>query len=99
MFWDHLFEWKHLAEPIKRLIALRKRAGVHCRSEVRILAAEREVYAAQMDAVLICKVGPGHWEPPQRDQWVRSEHGADWATWERKQPPAPAAPATPAAVA
>jgi glycosidase len=96
VFWDHLFEWKHLAEPIKRLIALRKRAGVHCRSEIKILAAEREVYAAQMDSVLICKIGPGHFSAP--DGWKMAEHGNDWATWERKDPPPQQAAAAPAAV-
>ena len=35
VFWDHVFEWTHLGAPIKRLMDLRTRAGLHCRSEAR----------------------------------------------------------------
>ena len=84
LFFDHVFEWPHLLEPVKRLTALRKRLGVHCRSEVRILVAEREVYAAQVDDLLICKLGPGHWDP-DASRWQRAESGNDWCVWERKQ--------------
>jgi len=81
LFFDHVFEWPHLAEPIRRLTDLRKRAGVHCRSEVRILVAERDVYVAQVDDRLICKLGPGHWEP-DGSRWQRAEGGSDWTVYE-----------------
>jgi hypothetical protein len=42
------------------------------------------VYAAQMDDVLICKIGPAHWEPPDGARWKQAETGQDWATWERR---------------
>lgn len=46
---DHVFKWK-LADDIKPLIELRRRAGIHRRSKLEILCAEDDMCAA-----------PPHW--------------------------------------
>jgi hypothetical protein len=86
IFWDHAFEWPALREPLRALVALRKRSGVHCRSVVRILVAERERYVAQIDDALLVRLGPKGWEPsgPESQRWRVAEQGSDWCTWERK---------------
>lgn len=91
LFWDHAVS-EQLREPIARLVALRQRAGVHCRSALRILKATKDVYAAQIDDSLLLRLGPGHWEPPHHHDkkgghggaaWKRAEHGHDWCVYER----------------
>ena len=82
IFWDHVFDWPHLKEPILKLVALRARAGVHCRSDVNILASEQAVYAACIDDVLCLKLGPGDWSPDDKEKWKVAESGDNWCTWE-----------------
>ena len=82
IFWDHVFNWPHLKEPILRLVALRARAGVHCRSDVAILASEQAVYAACVHEVLCLKLGPGDWAPDDKGKWKVDECGDNWCTWE-----------------
>ena len=48
IFWDHLFEWPELKQPLLDLIKLRKEVGIKCRSGVKILCAEQAVYAAEI---------------------------------------------------
>ena len=83
VFWDHLFEWSHLAAPIRRLIDLRKRAGIHCRSEVKILRAEANLYAAAVDGALVMKLGPAHYDPGP--QWQVAEAGPDLCVWLKRE--------------
>ncbi|KAK9831973.1 hypothetical protein WJX81_004572 [Elliptochloris bilobata] len=52
VFWDHLDD-PALSHAIRRLIALRRRAGLHCRSQVEIMAAQRDVYAAAVGGALL----------------------------------------------
>ena len=46
MFWDHLFQYP---QQIKDLIALRREADLHSRSNVVINIAEADVYIATID--------------------------------------------------
>ena len=107
VFYDHFFHEKQLSHTIRRLMDLRRRNRIHCRSTVRrrppaadpppralalppprsarrgvpaadqgparppcpavpqvkILCAERDVYAAEIDDRLIMKIGPGDFGP------------------------------------
>lgn len=84
VFWDHVFEWKNLKDPILRLMQLRVRCGLNCRSEVKIQRAEGNLYAACVGDSLMMKIGPGHWEPDM-GQWQMAESGPEWAVWTRRQ--------------
>jgi len=84
IFWDHAFEWR--LQGLRGLVELRKRSGVHCRSQVCILLAEREAYVAKIDDALLVRLGPKPWEPTGEEakRWQRAEHGQDWCTWQRR---------------
>lgn len=84
VFWDHMFEWQHLAGPITELLRLRKESQVHCRSAVKILRAEQSVYAAQIDDALVMKIGPGHFEPDHA-LWEFACAGVDYCVWKSKR--------------
>ncbi|PSC71161.1 alpha-amylase chloroplastic [Micractinium conductrix] len=103
VFWDHLLDQRQ-KDCVARLIAIRQRAGIHCRSAVKILRAERDVYAAEIEGHkgrLLMKIGPGDFQA-KGDEWAIADCGHNWGVWEAPLKPAvaaPAAPATPAAAA
>eukprot|EP01018_Ginkgo_biloba_P011704 Gb_02250 [translate_table: standard] len=81
VFYDHLFS--HNRDGISALVALRKRAGIHCRSVVHIEKAERDVYAAKIDDRVLVKIGPGHYQPPNGStKWIMATEGQDYKVWE-----------------
>ncbi|KAJ0985545.1 hypothetical protein J5N97_003901 [Dioscorea zingiberensis] len=81
VFYDHIFS--HHQQEISRLISIRRRMKIHCRSVVKITKAERDVYAAEIDEKVIVKIGPGHYEPSNdRQQWVVAAEGKDYKVWE-----------------
>ncbi|KAI4328387.1 hypothetical protein L6164_020744 [Bauhinia variegata] len=81
VFYDHLFS--HYQAEIAALISLRKRKNIHCRSEVEIKKAERDVYAAIIDEKVAMKIGPGHFETPSGSQnWSSVIEGRDYKIWE-----------------
>ncbi|KAI3433674.1 hypothetical protein D9Q98_003483 [Chlorella vulgaris] len=82
VFYDHLYDRKseQLRHLITRLIHLRKRLGINCRSKVKILAAERDVYAAEIDGKLIMKIGPGDFAPEDASP---VDCGHCWTLWEK----------------
>lgn len=81
VFYDHLFS--HNYDRIAALVALRKRARIHCRSVVRIEKAERDVYAANIDKKVIVKIGPGHYQAPDGSgKWILATEGQDYKVWE-----------------
>ncbi|GLJ32817.1 hypothetical protein SUGI_0660870, partial [Cryptomeria japonica] len=81
VFYDHLFS--HNYDRIAALVALRKRARIHCRSVVRIEKAKRDVYAANIDKKVIVKIGPGHYQPPDGSgKWILATEGQDYKVWE-----------------
>ncbi|KAK4402929.1 Alpha-amylase 3, chloroplastic [Sesamum angolense] len=61
VFYDHIFS--EYQSQILALISIRKRQKIHCRSTVKIVKAERDVYAAIVDEKLAMKIGPGHLNP------------------------------------
>lgn len=84
VFYDHLFHEQHAAHIIKRLVALRKKAGIHCRSKVKILAASHDVYAAEIDEKIVMKIGPGDFVADAQEYQI-ADCGHAWAVWEKKE--------------
>lgn len=80
VFYDHLFS--NNCNGISSLIAVRKRAGIHCRSVIQIVKAERDVYAAMIDERVLVKIGPGHYQPPSSSKWIIATEGPDYKVWE-----------------
>lgn len=80
VFHDHLFSKN--CNAISSLIAVRKRAGIHCRSVIQIVKAERDVYAAKIDKRVLVKIGPGHYQPPNSSKWIKATEGPDYKVWE-----------------
>ncbi|XP_022776931.1 alpha-amylase 3, chloroplastic-like isoform X1 [Durio zibethinus] len=81
VFYDHIFS--HYRSEIAALISLRNRNKIHCRSTVKIVKAERDVYAAIIDEKVAMKIGPGYFEPPSGPQrWSSVLEGRDYKVWE-----------------
>ena len=64
----------NLKDTIKRLIVCRKENGLHARSEVKILLASADVYAACVDEKVYLKLGPGDHSP----SWEGGYLGRAW---------------------
>ncbi|KAI3467396.1 hypothetical protein Pfo_024059 [Paulownia fortunei] len=81
VFYDHIFS--EYQSQILALISIRKRKKIHCRSTVKIVKAERDVYAAMIDEKLAMKIGPGYYEPSNGAQnWSLAIEGRDYKVWE-----------------
>ncbi|KAK1437766.1 hypothetical protein QVD17_03564 [Tagetes erecta] len=81
VFYDHMFS--RYKSEISALISLRKRNKIQCRSTVKIIKAERDVYAAMIDEKVAMKIGPGHYEPESGSQkWSLAVQGNDYKVWE-----------------
>ncbi|KAK8604393.1 hypothetical protein V6N13_099337 [Hibiscus sabdariffa] len=81
VFYDQIFS--HFRSEIAALISIRNRNQIHCRSTIKIVKAERDVYAAIIDEKVATKIGPGYYEPssgPQR--WSVAPEGKDYKVWE-----------------
>ncbi|CAI5467854.1 unnamed protein product [Closterium sp. Yama58-4] len=64
VFYDHFFDWgSDLKNQIQQLIDARRRAGIHSRSSIQILAADDSRYAAIIGGNLCVKIGDGEWSP------------------------------------
>lgn len=83
VMYDHMFHDGHISHVVQRLVALRQRLGIHCRSAVKILAATHDVYAAEIDDKLVVKLGPGDFAP-NLEHWQIADCGQAWAVWEKK---------------
>merc|ERR1719183_1797234 len=82
VFYDHVFYFPELREIIIQLMDLRRRNRLHCRSEVVIKKAEKEVYGAVIDEKVAVKLGPGHFEP-SGGGWKEAVSGNNFRVWER----------------
>ncbi|XP_020592585.1 alpha-amylase 3, chloroplastic isoform X2 [Phalaenopsis equestris] len=81
VFYDHLFS--HYRHEISKLISLRRRCKIHCRSTVKIMKVERDVYAAEIDEKVAIKIGPGDYEPSSGSKkWVLAAEGNEYKVWE-----------------
>ncbi|CAO1945770.1 unnamed protein product [Urochloa humidicola] len=80
VFYDHIFS--HLQPEIAKFINIRCRQKIHCRSKIKILKAERSLYAAEIDEKLIMKIGSEHFEPSGPQNWIVAAEGQDYKIWE-----------------
>ena len=62
VFWDHAF-MPGLGEKIQELIALRKANGLNAKSQVVVLKATADCYAACIDGKVVMKIGGGEYSP------------------------------------
>lgn len=81
VFYDHLFS--HYQQEISKLITLRRRTKINCRSVVKITKTERDVYAAEIDGKVAVKIGPGFYEPAKGPKkWKLAAEGNEYKAWE-----------------
>ncbi|MQL90766.1 hypothetical protein Taro_023367 [Colocasia esculenta] len=81
VFYDHIVS--HYHQEIATLMSVRHRNMLSCRSTVKILKAERDVYAAEIDEKVVVKIGPGYFEPPHGPQsWSVVAEGKEYKVWE-----------------
>lgn len=81
-FYDHFFDWG-LKEQIAKLSAIRVRKGINMKSTVNILAADSDLYVAEIDNKIIVKIGPkmdlGNLIP---SSFRVAASGQDYAVWD-----------------
>jgi alpha-amylase len=89
IFWEHFTQNNTLKQQIVELLALRKRAGIKADSKIKILAAEKDYYLAEINSTVVLKLGPrydgGDVMPKESDGWVVAASGKDWAAWEKSK--------------
>ena len=82
-FYDHFFDWG-LKGEIGKLSAVRTRNEINMNSNVNILAADGDLYVAEIDNKIITKVGPktdlGNLVP---SNFNVTASGQDYTVWER----------------
>jgi len=88
VFYDHFYDFG-LHDPITELIDARTRAGIHCRSPLKIFNANTEGYAAQIGENLVMKLGQFDWNPSKQNNlsgsWQKFvDKGADYKVWIRQ---------------
>ncbi|VAH62518.1 unnamed protein product [Triticum turgidum subsp. durum] len=80
VFYDHIFS--HLQQDIAKLMSIRCRLKIQCRSKIKILKAEQNLYAAEINENLLMKIGAGHFEPTGPINWIVAAEGHDYKIWE-----------------
>ncbi|MFN7927684.1 MAG: alpha-amylase C-terminal beta-sheet domain-containing protein [Blastocatellia bacterium] len=80
VFWRHFFDQGEAQKTqLKKLIALRKQAGLTSRSSVFIEPNTEGKYAAIIDEKVAMKIGPASWSPG--NGWQLVLDGPDYAVW------------------
>ncbi|RZC45653.1 hypothetical protein C5167_038610 [Papaver somniferum] len=83
IFYDHFYEWG-IKEEITKLSAVRSRNGIKPSSSVRIIAADSDLYLAEIGKKIITKIGPrmnlGSLVPPN---FKVVASGKDYAVFEK----------------
>lgn len=70
--------------PIKDLYGIRKRNGISSTSKVRILAAQNDLYVANIDDKIVVKIGPGNVGNLVPSNFQLATSGVEYAVWEKK---------------
>ncbi|KAH7673439.1 Alpha-amylase protein [Dioscorea alata] len=88
IFYDHFYDFG-LRDTITELIEARRRAGIHCRSAVKIYHANNEGYVAKIDESLVMKLGHFDWNPSKENNldgtWQKFvDRGSDYQIWLRQ---------------
>lgn len=82
VFWSHYFDWGWPTRArIDRLLELRRRAGIHARSDIEIHEATEGLYAAVIGGRLAVKLGRRDWWPGP--DWHLALDGDRIAVWIR----------------
>jgi hypothetical protein len=50
--------------------------------QIKILKAERSLYAAEIDERVTMKIGSEHFEPSGPQNWIVAAEGQDYKIWE-----------------
>jgi alpha-amylase len=80
VFYDHLHDG-NIQKAITMLIGVRRANGIHVRSDVKILRADKLLYAAMIDERVVMKIGPENFTPGKA--WRQVAAGNCWCVWER----------------
>ncbi|KAJ4826079.1 hypothetical protein Tsubulata_015174 [Turnera subulata] len=88
VFYDHFYDFG-MHDIITELIEARRRAGIHCRSTVKIFHANNEGYAALIGDTLVMKLGHLDWNPSKENNlegsWQKFvDKGCDYQVWIRQ---------------
>lgn len=88
VFYDHFYDFG-IRDIITELIEARRRAGVHCRSPLKIFHANNDGYVAKVGETLVMKLGHLDWNPSKEvhldGSWQKFvDKGADYQLWLRQ---------------
>lgn len=88
VFYDHFYDFG-LRDVITELIEARRRAGIHCRSSVKIYHANNEGYVARIGDALVMKIGHFDWNPSKENDldgsWQKFvDKGSEYQLWLRQ---------------
>lgn len=88
IFYDHFYDFG-IHDVITELIEARRRAGIHCRSSIKIYNANNEGYVAQVGDSLVMKLGQFDWNPSKENRlegsWQKFvDKGSDYQVWLRQ---------------
>nr|AIU94748.1 alpha-amylase [Morus alba var. multicaulis] len=88
IFYDHFYDFG-IRDVITELIDARRRAGIHCRSSMKIYHANNEGYVAQIGDTLVMKLGHFDWNPSKENNldgsWQKFvDKGSDYQLWLRQ---------------
>ena len=79
VFYEHVFDW-NLKDEIKKLIEIRKANKINSTSQIEILKAEQDLYAAVIDGKVAVKLGRKDWSP-EGDGFKPAASGKNFAVW------------------
>ncbi|MCX7647534.1 MAG: alpha-amylase family glycosyl hydrolase [Elusimicrobiales bacterium] len=84
VFWPHFYDWgQDYKNAIKKLIQIRKKAGINSKSPIKILAAQNELYAALITGdkyYVVLKLGK-NWGWYPGNEWTLETSGERYAVW------------------
>ncbi|CAN4081647.1 unnamed protein product [Withania somnifera] len=88
VFYDHFYDFG-IRDVINELIEARRRAGIHCRSPLRIYHANGDGYVAQIGDTLMMKLGHLDWNPSKEvhldGTWQKFvDKGPEYQIWLRQ---------------
>ncbi|KAM3250578.1 Alpha-amylase isozyme 2A [Capsicum annuum] len=88
IFYDHFYDFG-IRDVINELIEARRRAGIHCRSPLKIYHANGDGYVAQIGDTLVMKLGHLDWNPSKEvhldGAWQKFvDKGPEYQIWLRQ---------------
>lgn len=88
VFYDHFYDFG-IRDTVTELIEARRRAGIHCRSPIKIYHAHNDGYVAKIGDTLVVKLGHFDWNPSKEvdldGTWQKFvDRGIDYQLWLRQ---------------